>query len=94
MIVSKRLQLMLMLRFLSWTLLAFAGWDFLVVLLYKVVHWDWIGSRHAPLAFFGAAIGILLTFRNTSAYARWWEARTLWATRFSCGSHRCASRCP
>jgi putative membrane protein len=26
----------------------------------------------------GAALGILLGFRTTSAYGRWWEARTLW----------------
>lgn len=26
----------------------------------------------------GAALGILLAFRTNSAYARWWEARTLW----------------
>lgn len=26
----------------------------------------------------GAALGILLGFRTNSAYARWWEARTLW----------------
>ncbi len=26
----------------------------------------------------GAALGILLAFRTNAAYARWWEARTLW----------------
>jgi ion channel-forming bestrophin family protein len=26
----------------------------------------------------GAALGILLGFRTSSAYGRWWEARTLW----------------
>jgi ion channel-forming bestrophin family protein len=78
MIISKRLQLILMIQSLKWPLLVFVGWELLIVLLYEVLHWHWVGSMHAPLAFFGAAIGILLTFRNTSAYARWWEARTLW----------------
>ncbi|WP_118182538.1 bestrophin family protein [Paraburkholderia phosphatilytica] len=31
-----------------------------------------------PLPLLGSAIVIYLTFRNSSAYARWWEARTLW----------------
>jgi putative membrane protein len=31
-----------------------------------------------PTAIIGAALTILLGFRTASAYARWWEARTLW----------------
>ena len=31
-----------------------------------------------PLALYGTAIGIVVGFRNGSAYSRWWEARTLW----------------
>jgi putative membrane protein len=27
---------------------------------------------------YGSAIGIIASFRNQSAYGRWWEARTLW----------------
>jgi putative membrane protein len=30
------------------------------------------------VAILGAALSILLGFRTNSAYARWWEARTLW----------------
>lgn len=31
-----------------------------------------------PLSILAATLGILLSFRNSSAYDRWWEARTLW----------------
>ena len=30
------------------------------------------------LSLIGTAIGVLLAFRTNAAYARWWEARTLW----------------
>jgi putative membrane protein len=32
----------------------------------------------APIAVVGSALAIFVAFRNNSAYARWWEARTLW----------------
>lgn len=31
-----------------------------------------------PLPLIGSAIAVFLAFRNTTAYARWWEGRTLW----------------
>jgi ion channel-forming bestrophin family protein len=31
-----------------------------------------------PLTLLGSALVVLTSFRNSSAYARWWEARTLW----------------
>ncbi|PQO40982.1 bestrophin family protein [Blastopirellula marina] len=37
--------------------------------------WDWGDELTTAI---GVAIGVLLVFRNRSAYDRWWEARTLW----------------
>jgi putative membrane protein len=37
-----------------------------------------VGVPELPLVVIGAALSILLGFRTSSAYARWWEARTLW----------------
>src|SRR3546814_10652769 len=31
-----------------------------------------------PTALFGTAIALLMGFRTNAAYARWWEARTIW----------------
>lgn len=78
MIVPKAPQLTRMIQYVGWPLLALVGWDLLIVLAYKVMHWEWVGSRHVPLALYGSAIGIIVGFRNNSAYQRWWEARTLW----------------
>lgn len=80
-VVSKKIpKLLMMIRGLGPSLLVLLGWDFLIVLGYKVMHWSWVGSRNLPLAFYGVAIGVIVGFRNSSAYARWWEARTLWGT--------------
>jgi ion channel-forming bestrophin family protein len=81
MIVSQKTPLLLMMiRGLGLSLVVLLGWDLAIVLGYKVMHWGWVGSRNVPLAFYGVAIGIVVGFRNSSAYARWWEARTLWGT--------------
>ncbi len=67
-----------MIQGLVLALLALLGWDIPIVVCYKVMHWNWVSSSHVPLASFGVVIGIVVGFRNSSAYARWWEARTLW----------------
>jgi putative membrane protein len=59
-------------------LLRLVLYDLVVVVAYKVLHWNWLALPHIPLSLFGSAIGIIVAFRNQSAYARWWEARTLW----------------
>ncbi len=78
MIVPKGPQLRRMLAYVGRPLLALVLWDVLIVLAYKVMHWEWVGSKFVPLALYGSAIGIIVGFRNNSAYGRWWEARGLW----------------
>ncbi len=67
-----------MLAYVGRPLLLLVLWDVLIVLAYKALHWEWVGSKYLPLALYGSAIGIIVGFRNNSAYARWWEARGLW----------------
>jgi len=78
MIVSQRQRLTRMVQGLVPALFSLLGWDFLIVFCYKVLHWSWVGSNHVPLGSFGTVVGIIVGFRNASAYGRWWEARTLW----------------
>ena len=78
MIVPKSPQLLRMLQYVGWPLLALVAWDVAIVIAYKVLHWEWVGSKNVPLALYGSAIGIIVGFRNNSAYSRWWEARGLW----------------
>jgi len=67
-----------MVEYVGRPLLVLFGYDLAVVVAYKVMHWDWVALPHVPLALFGSAIGLILGFRNNSAYDRWWEARKLW----------------
>lgn len=78
MIVPKSPQLRRMLQYIGKPLLLVAVYDFLVVIAFKVLHWEWVSFPHVPLALYGSAIGVILGFRNNSSYGRWWEARTLW----------------
>jgi len=78
MIVPQGPHLGQMLRYVGRPLLALLAWDVAIVLAFKLLHWEWVGSRHIPLALYGGAISVVVGFRNNSAYARWWEARTLW----------------
>ena len=78
MIVPRTRQLTMMLVYVGRPLLILVVYDLAVVAAYKVLHWDWVALPHIPLTLFGSAIGIIVAFRNQSAYARWWEARTLW----------------
>ena len=78
MIAPKNPRLGRMLLYVGWPLLLLVLWDLLVVFAYLVLRWDWIASKSIPLALYGSAIGVIVGFRNNSAYGRWWEARTLW----------------
>ena len=48
----------------------------LVWTLVPALHW--LVLPMSPLAVVGAALGIFVSFRTNSAYARWWEGRQLW----------------
>jgi ion channel-forming bestrophin family protein len=65
-------------KYVGVPVLLLAVWDFLIVVAYKIPHWTWVSSAAVPLGLYGAAISIILGFRNNYAYGRWWEGRTLW----------------
>ena len=54
------------------------AWDVLVTISYVVLHLQRLDVPSLPLPLLGSALVVFLAFRNTTAYARWWEARTLW----------------
>lgn len=67
-----------MLLYVGRPLLLLVLWDVVIVLAYNLLHWQWVGAKNIPLALYGSAIGIIVGFRNNSAYGRWWEGRGLW----------------
>lgn len=45
---------------------------------YTSAHLGWISFEPLPLTILGSGLAVFLSFRNNTAYDRWWEARTLW----------------
>lgn len=80
MIVPQSPQLRRMLQYVGLPLLYLFVYDLVVVFVFKVLHWSWVSFPNIPLALLGSAIGVVMGFRNNSAYDRWWEARKLWGT--------------
>lgn len=65
-------------RELSLWLAAVAGYCLIVMAIVHSVplsHWQ---AGNEVSAVIGVGLGILLVFRNNTAYDRWWEARKLW----------------
>ena len=52
--------------------------DILVTIAYVGLGWTWIVPAGLPLPLLGTGLAVFLGVRNNTAYARWWEARTLW----------------
>lgn len=52
--------------------------DILVTVAYLGLGWTWIVPAGLPLPLLGTGLAVFLGVRNNTAYARWWEARTLW----------------
>lgn len=78
MIVPKSPQVWRMVQYVGWPLLALVLYDCAVVFLFQVLGWKWLASPAIPLGLYGSAIGVVVGFRNNSAYGRWWEGRQLW----------------
>src|SRR5215469_13473421 len=78
MIVFERAKLTTLLGYVGLPLALVFAFDVLVAGAYVFAGWKWVALPHIPLSIFGGVIGLIAGFRNTSAYARWWEARTIW----------------
>ncbi|GBQ70113.1 hypothetical protein AA103196_2402 [Ameyamaea chiangmaiensis NBRC 103196] len=78
MIVDRRKGVAILVRESALPLLLLAAWDFVVVILFQVYHQEWMEQPTLPLSLIGSALVLYLNVRNTAAYNRWWEGRTLW----------------
>lgn len=78
MFVDNRLKMGNVLRHIAAPLTVSAATATLFAVLYNVKHWKWLHVSPAPFQIVGTALAIYLAFVNSSAYARYWEARTLW----------------
>ncbi|MBS0960138.1 MULTISPECIES: bestrophin family protein [Acetobacter] len=80
MIIDQRVGLRIVAREIFGTLLLMMAWDFVVVILFQIFHQEWMEQPSLPVSLIGSALALFMGFRNNSAYARWWEARTLWGS--------------
>jgi ion channel-forming bestrophin family protein len=80
MIVAKSAKFLALARYVGRPVVFLFGFDVAVAVAYVFGGWRWIAQPEIPLSIFGGVIGVLAGFRNTSAYARWWEARSIWGS--------------
>ncbi|MDF3981392.1 bestrophin family ion channel [Luteibacter sp. PPL201] len=78
MILPGRAHIGHILRYVGRPLFWLLAWDVVVTGIWCVVNTAWAEFPALPLTLLGSAVAVYLSFRNTTAYARWWEARTLW----------------
>ncbi|WP_035349503.1 bestrophin family protein [Edaphobacter aggregans] len=70
----------LTIKYVGLQLLGLVAYDVAIVILYQAGYLKWTALEQIPLSLFGSVIGLILAFRNSSSYGRWWEARTLWGS--------------
>lgn len=76
--VLRRLKMSRILLLIAAPLTVIAATTALIYVLYHVKGWKFLHVSPAPFQIVGTALAIYLSFVNSSAYARYWEARTLW----------------
>ncbi|MCI3944140.1 effector protein [Pseudomonas syringae] len=64
--------------YVGWSLFWLLLWDVAVTMDFMLVQGAGIDLPLMPLTLLCSALIVLISFRNSSAYNRWWEARTLW----------------
>jgi ion channel-forming bestrophin family protein len=84
MIVAEGLSLGRILRLVGRPLALLFAFDMVVAFAYVFGRQKWLAQPEIPLSILGSVIGIIVGFRNSSSYARWWEARKLWGTIVNC----------
>ncbi|RKH15307.1 hypothetical protein D7V97_00425 [Corallococcus sp. CA053C] len=78
MIVGRMLSWRIVLRYTGRPVVVHVIVALAIALGYEVLGWKWLSVPALPVTVLAAALGVLLAFRNNSAYERWWEARTIW----------------
>ncbi|CAM3847078.1 hypothetical protein G4177_03685 [Corallococcus sp. ZKHCc1 1396] len=78
MIVGRMLSWRIVLRYTGLPVALHVLLALAIAIGYDVLGAEWLSVPALPVTVLAAALGVLLAFRNNSAYERWWEARTLW----------------
>lgn len=77
--IAKKYRLMIKtMGYVGWSLFWLLLWDIAVTVDFMLFFNTKLSLPIMPLTLLGSALIVLISFRNSSAYNRWWEARTLW----------------
>jgi putative membrane protein len=79
-ILAKCRFLLKTVTYVGWSLFWLLIWDIIVTVDFMLFLERKISLPSMPLTLLGSALVVLTSFRNSSAYNRWWEARTLWGS--------------
>ncbi len=77
-ILKKLLLVRKTVTYIGWSLFWLLIWDVIVTVDFMLFLEPTVTLPSLPLTLLGSALVVLTSFRNSSAYNRWWEARTLW----------------
>lgn len=77
-IIDKYRFLIKTVGYVGWSLFWLLIWDIVVTADFMLFLDRKISLPSMPLTLLASALVVLTSFRNSSAYNRWWEARTLW----------------
>ncbi|MFD1258334.1 bestrophin family protein [Mucilaginibacter terrae] len=78
MLIKKRISIIYFIRTITWDILAIACY---AILAGTFDHYGILSQVSIPLAvtaFAGTVLSLLLAFRTSQSYERWWEARVVW----------------
>lgn len=79
MIVQQSSKFHSLIHYIGWPLAVLLIWDVAVTVAYVTLHQtSGLDFPSLPVTLAGSALVLFLSLRNNAAYARWWEARTLW----------------
>ena len=79
MIVQQSSKFHSLIHYIGWPLAVLLIWDVAVTAGYVTLHTtSGLDFPSLPVTLAGSALVLFLSLRNNAAYARWWEARTLW----------------
>ena len=77
--IAKKYRLIIKtMGYVGWSLFWLLLWDIAVTVDFMLFLNTKLSLPIMPLTLLGSALIVLISFRNSSAYNRWWEARTLW----------------
>ncbi|SNR96302.1 bestrophin family protein [Pseudomonas segetis] len=77
--IAKKYRLIIKtLGYVGWSLFWLLLWDIAITVDFMLFLDTRVKLPPMPLTLLGSALVVLISFRNSSAYNRWWEARTLW----------------